>query len=179
MKNFERLKEVLFCYLMENEIPFSRISDDSMKERAVVKFSFDPGSPACILCGSFRDGARELTSIAHEAGHVMIQKKMNREETRNYVCTMFAANKMGVGRIAPFAQAVILEIEAKASAKGLDILQKVGIKDGDLRFVKEMMSRWYATYEKQCRDDVVKEARKRVLEEKTLFLFNEALPQTD
>jgi hypothetical protein len=166
VENIERLKEVLFCYLMENEIPFSRSYDDSMKERAVAKFSFDPGSPASILCGSFRDGAKELISIAHEAGHVMVHKKMNREENRNFVCTMFAANKMGVRRIAPFAQAIILETEAKASAKGLDILQRIGIEDGDLRIVKEMMSRWYTTYEKQCQDNVVKEIRKRVLKEK-------------
>ncbi len=166
MKDFKKLKQTLFRYLNENKIPFSRVSDDSMEDRAVAKFSFDLGSPACILSGPFRDGAKELTSIAHEAGHVIIHNSMNREETRNYVCTMFAANKMGVGKIAPFAQAFILEIEATASAKGLDILQNIGIGDRDLRIVKALMSRWYATYEKQCQGDVVKTAWKKIIEKK-------------
>lgn len=166
MKDLKKLKKTLFRYLKENEIQFSQIFDDSMQNRAVAKFSFDLGSPACILCGPFRDEAKELTSIAHEAGHVVVHKKMTREELRNYVCTMFAANKLGVGKIAPLAQSFILETEAKASAKGLDILQKIGIGDGDLRIVKEMMSQWYATYEKQCQDDVVKMAREKIIQDK-------------
>jgi hypothetical protein len=91
---------------------------------------------------------------------------MTRAELREYVCTMFAANKLGVGNIAPPAQAFILEIEAQASAKGLDILQKIGIGDGDRRIVKEMMSRWYETYEKQCQNDVVKKAREMIIRDK-------------
>jgi hypothetical protein len=165
MKDLEKLKKTLFRYLKEKKIQFFRISGDSMQDRAVVKFSFDLGSPACILCGFFQDGAKELTSIAHEAGHVLIHKKMNREDTRNYLCTMFAANKMGVEKIAPSAQAFILEIEAKASAKGLDILKKIGIKDGDLRTMKAMMSRWYATYEEQCHEDVVKQVREKIIDD--------------
>jgi len=166
MKDLKKLKKTLFRYLKENEIQFSQILDNSMQNRAVAKFSFDLGSPACILCGPFRDEAKELTSIAHEAGHVVIHNKMTREELRNYVCTMFAANKLGVGKIAPLAQAFILETEATASAKGLDILQKIGVEDGDLRTVKEMMSQWYATYEKQCQDDVVKNAREKIIQDK-------------
>ncbi len=163
MKDYGKQRETLLRYLEENEILITLVSDASMKDKAVAKFSFDLGSPACILCGSFRDRAKELISIAHEAGHVMIHKKMNREEIRSYVCTMFAANKMGVGKIAPSAQASILEIEAEASANGLDILQKIGFEDGDLRLVKEVLSRWYASYEKQCPDDVVKMAREKIV----------------
>ena len=132
----------------------------------MAKFSFDPETPACILCGTFTDGVREIISIAHEAGHVMVHKKMNREKMRDYICTIFAANRMGIGKIAPFAQAFILETEAKASARGLDLLQKIGIGDGNLKIVRNLMSRWYATYEQQCPDDVVKKAREKIMQDK-------------
>ena len=158
--------QVLLDYLDEANILFSRVSDDSMSDKAVAKFTFDLASPACILCGNFQDRIRELTSIAHEAGHVVIHRNMNREETRNYVCTMFAVNKMGVGRIALTAQEYILEVEAEASAKGLAILKKIGIDDGELEAVKDMMSRWYASYENECRKDVVKKVREKIVNDK-------------
>jgi hypothetical protein len=163
---WEKLKETLLRYLEENNIPFSHVPDDSMQDRAVAKFSLDLESPACILCGLFQDRAKELISIAHEAGHVMIHKEMDMEKTRNYVCTMFAANKVGVEKIAPSAQAFILEIEAEASAKGLDILKRIGIGDGDLGIVKEMMSRWYATYESLCQKDIVNRVREKIIQRK-------------
>ena len=77
--------QALLNYLDEVNILFTRVSDESMRDKAVAKFTFDLASPACILCGDFQDGMRELTSIAHEAGHVMIHQNMNREETRNYI----------------------------------------------------------------------------------------------
>ena len=171
MTDFEKLKETLLRYLEENKIPFSHVSDETMKDRAVAKFSLDLGSTACILCGPFQDRAKELICIAHEAGHVMIHKKMDKDETRNYVCTMFAANKIGVEKIAPAAQAFVLEIEAEASAKGLDILKRIGIGDGDLGIVKEMMSRWYATYERLCRKDIVNKVREKIMQHKNPALL--------
>ena len=163
--------QVLLNYLDEANILFSRVSDDSMSDKAVAKFTFDLASPACILCGNFQDRIRELTSIAHEAGHVVIHRNMNREETRNYVCTMFAVNKMGVGRIALTAQEYILEVEAEASAKGLAILKKIGINDGELEAVKDMMSSWYASYENECRKDVVKKVREKIVNDKNPALL--------
>ena len=158
--------QALLDYLDEADILFSRVSGDSMGDKAVAKFTFDLASPACILCGNFQDEIKELASIAHEAGHVMIHRSMNREETRNYVCTMFAVNKMGVGRLAPTAQEYILEVEAEASAKGLAILKKIGINDGELEAAKVLMSRWYASYENQCRKDVVKKVREKIINDK-------------
>jgi hypothetical protein len=158
--------QALLDYLNEANIPYSRVSDAAMKDKAVAKFTFDLASPACIVCGKFQDRIKELTSIAHEAGHVMIHRNMNREETRNYVCTMFAANKMGVGRIGVNAQEYILEVEAEASAKGLAILKKIGIHDGELEAAKDMMSKWYASYENQCRKDVVKKVREKITNNK-------------
>jgi hypothetical protein len=158
--------QALLDYLNEVGILFSRVFDESMRDKAVAKFTFDLASPACILFGDFQDEMRELTSIAHEAGHVMIHEKMNREETRNYICTMFAANKMGVGKIAPAAQEYVLRVEAEASAKGLAILQKVGINDGELQAVKNMMSRWYGSYENQCSEDAVKKVREKIMNDK-------------
>ncbi len=165
-----KLKELLE-YLDEANILFSRVSEDSMKDKAVAKFTFELSSPASILCGSFQDRTVELTSIAHEAGHVMIHRKMNREATRNYVCIMFAANKMGVSKIAPIAQEFILEVEAEASARGVGILTKVGIEQGELRPVKKIMSRWYASYENQCRENVVKKVRAQIIQGKNPAFF--------
>jgi len=161
----------LLEYLDEADILFARASESSMKDRAVAKFTFELGSSASILCGRFQDRTIELISIAHEAGHVMIHRKMSREEVRNYVCTMFAANKMGIHKIAPVAQECILEIEAEASAKGVGILKKVGMKQGELRLVEKTMSRWYASYENQCREDVVKKVRAQIIQEKNPALF--------
>ncbi len=158
--------QALLDHLDETDILFSRVSDDSMSDKAVAKFTFDLASPACILCGNFRDRIKELASIAHEAGHVVIHRNMNREETRNYVCTMFAVNKMGVSRIASTAQEYILEVEAEASAKGLAILKKIGIDDGELEAVKDMMSGWYPSYENECRKDVVKKVREKIVNDK-------------
>ncbi len=166
MKDPDLKLKALLEYLNEADILFSRVTEASMKDRAVAKFTFELGSPASILCGRFQDRTIELTSIAHEAGHVMIHRKMNREETRNYVCTMFAANKMGINKIAPTAQESVLEIEAEASARGVDILTKVGIEQGELGLVKEILSRWYASYENQCREDVVKKVRAQIIQDK-------------
>ena len=163
--------QALLDYLYEANILFSRVSGDSMSDKAVAKFTFDLTSPACILCGNFQDRIKELASIAHEAGHVVIYRNMNREETRNYVCTIFAANKMGVGRIASTAQEYILEVEAEASAKGLAILRKIGIDDGKLEAAKDMMSGWYASYENQCRKDVVKKVREKIINDKNPALI--------
>ncbi len=171
MIDSQKKLQALLGFLKKDGILFSRVSEDSMKDRAVAKFSFNPEDSACILYGSFQDRLKELTYIAHEAGHILTYKKMNREETRNYLCTMFAANKMGLEKIASGAQRFILEVEAEASARGLAILREIGVGDGDLTSVKQMMSQWYATYEKRCQKDVVKEVRKRILEGKTLCLF--------
>jgi len=164
--------QVLLDYLNEANILFSRVSGDTMSDKAVAKFTFDLASPACILCGNFQDRIKELASIAHEAGHVMIYRNMNREATRNYVCTMFAVNKMGVGRIAPTVQEYILELEAEASAKGLAILKKIGINDGELEAAKNMMSRWYASYENQCWKDVVERVRQKIMNDRNPALVS-------
>lgn len=161
-----RLKiQALLDYLDGAEILISRTDGGSMSDRAVARFTFDLGLPATILCGHFQERIKELVAIAHEAGHVLIYRKMNREEKRNYVCTMFAVNKMGVNRIAPSAQEHILTLEAEASAKGLDILKSIGLKDGELDDARALMSRWYSSYENQCLDDVVIKVREQMSKE--------------
>ena len=72
----------------------------------------------------------------------------------------------GAGRIASIAQEYILQVEAEASAKGLAILKEIGIHDGELHVVKEMMSRWYVSYENQCSEDVVKKVREKIVNDK-------------
>ncbi|RLC31745.1 MAG: hypothetical protein DRH37_02365 [Deltaproteobacteria bacterium] len=177
MRHPEKLKKALLDHLKDAGIAFSQVQDESMRERAVAKFSFDPGTPACILCGTFTDRVKELICIAHEAGHVMVHKEMNREETRNYICTMFAANKMGLGKIAPFAQAFVLETEARSSARGMALLRKIGIADGDLSTVRKLMSQWYASYEKQCEEAIVKNVRKKIMLDRNPAIVWEAIQE--
>ena len=155
----------LLDYLGTDQILFSRVDGDSMRDRAVARFTFDLGLPASILCGHFQDGINELVAIAHEAGHVMIHRNMDREEKRDYVCTMFAVNKMGVNQIGQAAQEHVLTLEAEASAKGLEILKNIGLKHEDLDKVKELMSKWYATYENQCLENVVLKVREQIEKE--------------
>jgi hypothetical protein len=179
MIDSQTILRVLLNYLEESEVLFTRVSSDSMKDKAVAEFSFDLSAPACIMCGHFQDKTKELISIAHEFGHVMIYKKMNREKTRDYLCTMFAANKMGANKISLSGQEVILEVEAEASVNALDILKDIGLEDGDLSAVKKMMSLWYATYEKSCWKDVAKKVREKLIKDKNYSFLLKGLPRPD
>jgi hypothetical protein len=163
MKESHLKLRALLGHLKDIGIMLVRVNDNSMTNKALAKFSFDLRSPASIVCGYFSDGLKELTSIAHEAGHVLIHKKMNRDETRDYVCIMFAVNKLGVDNISPSAQKFILEVEAEASKKGLQILKKIGVQDRDLLPVKQMMQRWYSTYERMCQAEAVNGAWENIL----------------
>jgi len=173
MKNVQRLRESLLSYLSEKGIQISQVSKDELKGKAVVEFSFNLGVPPSILWGVFKDKTREIISVAHEAGHVMAYQRMNREEARTYLCSMFAAHGIGLEKISPSGQEFILGIEADASACGIRILKETGVDDEDLKTVKELMSEWYASYEKLCQKEVVKKVREKIIENKnTTFLVS-------
>jgi len=173
MKASQKILRSLLNYLKESGIQFSRVSSDKMNDRAVAEFSFDLQNPPCILCGPFQDKTKEIISIAHEAGHVMIYRKMNREQVRAYLCAMFAAHGIGLAGISPAGQKFILLVEAEASAKGSAILKEVGVTHEDLVTVKKLMARWYATYERLCRKDVVIKMREKNLNnEDTAFVVS-------
>ena len=165
MKESHLKLRALLGHLKDIGIMLVRVNDNSMTNKALAKFSFDLGSPASIICGHFNDGLKELTSIAHEAGHVLIHKKMNRDETRDYVCIMFVVNKLGVDKVSPAAQEIILKVEAEASKKGLQILKNIGVQDGDLLTVRQMMKKWYASYEAMCQEEAVNRAWKNISRE--------------
>jgi hypothetical protein len=178
MKNAQRVRESLLGYLAEKGIQFSQVSRDELQGKAVVEFAFNLGVPPSILWGSFRDKTREIISVAHEAGHVMLYKKMNRDEARTYLCTMFASHGIGLDKISPTGQEFILGVEAEASANGIRILKETGVDEEDLRTVKELMSKWYASYEKLCQKEVVKKVREKIIENKdTTFLVSDQAQQ--
>jgi hypothetical protein len=163
MKNFPKIRQSLFSYLREKEIPFSWVVDHEMKDRAVAKFSFDLRTAPSILYGLYEDKAKEIISIAHEAGHVMTYQKMNRENMRLYLCAMLAANGVGLGRISHTAQECILNVEACSSLNGLSILEEIGVTHTDLDTSANVMAKWYATYEALCHLDVVIKVRDVIL----------------
>ena len=165
MKESNLKLHALLDHLKDIGIMLVRVNDNSMTNKALAKFSFDLRSQASIVCGCFSDGLKELTSIAHEAGHVLIHKKMNRDETRDYVCIMFVVNKLGVDKVSPAAQEIILKMEAEASNKGFQILKNIGVQDGDLLAVKQMMKKWYASYEAMCQEEAVNWAWEKILRE--------------
>ncbi|SPD73343.1 hypothetical protein PITCH_A1800029 [uncultured Desulfobacterium sp.] len=163
MKESHIMLHSLLGHLKDIGIILLRVDDNSMMNKALAKFSFDLSSTASIVCGDFNDGLKELTSIAHEAGHVLIHKKMSRDETRDYVCIMFVINKLGVDKISPEAQEFILKVEAEASRKGFQLLTNIGVQDGELLTIKQMMKRWYASYECMCHEKAVSGAREKIL----------------
>ncbi len=174
MKNAQRVREALLGYLSEKGIQFSQVSRDELEGKAVVEFPFDLGVPPSILWGSFKDKTREIISVAHEAGHVMVYKEMNRDEARTYLCTMFASHGIGLEKISPAGQEFILDVEANASATGIRILKETGVDKEDLKIVKELMSNWYASYEKLCQKEVARKVRKKIIEnENTAFLVSD------
>ena len=181
MKNAQRVREALLDYLAKEGIQFSQVSRDELKGKAVVEFAFDLGAPPSILWGPFKDKIREITSVAHEAGHVMVYKEMNRDEARTYLCTMFASHGIGLEKISPAGQEFMLHVEAKAYTNGIRILKEVGVDREDLKFAKELMSKWYATYEMLCQKEVVSKVRKKIIEDNnTAFLvFNHAQQSTE
>lgn len=173
MKQPQKIRESLFRILTDEGIEIVQVSKDGLRQRAVVEFSFNLGIPPTILCGSFRDKVREVVSIAHEAGHIIAYREMNREEARTYLCTMFASHGIGLEKISPAGQEFILDVEANASATGIRILMETGVDKEDLKIVKELMSNWYASYEKLCQKEVVRKVRKKIIEnENTTFLVS-------
>jgi len=171
IKDLEKISRRLFSFLEEQGIRFSQASRDELKDRAVVEFSFNFLVAPFILFGPFQDTTRKIISIAHEAGHVMIYNKMDREEARDYLCTMFVAHAIGLDEVSSKGQKLVLQVEAEASASGLRLLREVGVEEKDLGTVKDMMSRWYTTYEVLCNPNVVKKTKNRILrDEKASFL---------
>lgn len=173
MKNIDRLRQSLLRYLEGRGIRSLLVSRDDMKGKAVVKFHFDLKTTPCILYGPFQDRTKEIVSIAHESGHVVIYKKMSREEARTYLCTMFAAYGIGLDKISPTGQESILMVEAGASANGFNILKEIGTSPIDLKRVTKLMAQWYGTCEALCQNDVVTKVRERILKDHdTAFLFS-------
>jgi len=140
MNNIDRLHHLLLSYLEEEGIRLLQVSKDHMKGKAVVKFHFGLKTAPCILCGPFQDRAREIVCIAHESGHVMTYKEMSREESRTYLCTMFAAHGIGLDKISPNGQEFILGVEARASVSGFNILKEIGVAPHDLKRVTKLLA---------------------------------------
>lgn len=163
MDNLNQLRQSLMEYLRTNHISFCHTLDDGMKDRAVVEFSFDFEKKPCIHFGSFDDKVREVVSIAHEAGHVIIYQKMKTEEVMNYLCTMFASQWIGLNNVSSSGQECMLMVEARASEQGLSVLDEIGMLDNDLKKVAEIMKKWYRTYETLCLKKVVEKVRMHVL----------------
>ncbi|MBW2338922.1 MAG: hypothetical protein JRF50_01040 [Deltaproteobacteria bacterium] len=67
-----------------------------------------------VFCGTFGDQTREIISIAHEAGHILTYQEMDREESRTYLCSTFAAHGIGLNKISPAGQESMLTVEIKA-----------------------------------------------------------------
>jgi hypothetical protein len=172
-QNIGKTKLDLLNFLTENDIRFCEVLTEEMKEKAVVQFSFDEGLTPCILYGRFHDRIREVVSIAHEAGHVLTYKGMNRDETRTYLCAMLAVQGVGLKGISLNGQEFILSAEAKASSNGKKILETIGVGEDDIGVVTGMMARWYATYEALCEKEVVERVRERIIRDrKASFLFS-------
>lgn len=173
MKNPQKILQALLSCLEELRIRYYWISDDGMKDKAVAAFSLDLHGHPCILCGTFSDPTREIISIVHEAGHVMIYRELDREESRAYICSIFAAQGIGINRISPDGQECILMIEARASVKGLDLLNRMALSDEELEIVKRSLSKWYTSYEKHCHEEVVRKVRERIMKNgDALFLIS-------
>jgi hypothetical protein len=165
MKSVQKVRESLLSYLSQKEIQYAQVSRDELRDKAVVEFSFNLGASPFVLLGPFQDGIREIASVAHEAGHVILYKEMNREEMRTYLCTMFAAQGIGLDKVSPTGQEFILNIEAEASAKGFDILKEAGVSKEDLGPVKEFLCQFYASYEKLCHEYVATKVREKIIED--------------
>jgi hypothetical protein len=54
------------------------------------------------------------------------------------------------------AQRVRESLLGYLAEKGIRILKETGVDNEDLRIVKELMSKWYASYENLCQKEVVK-----------------------
>ena len=172
MKNSQKILRSLINYLKESGIRFSRVSRDGLKDKAAAEFFLDLRASPGVISGSFRDRRKEIISIAHEAGHIIAYRKMNREESLNYLCAIFAAQGIGLGRISPTGQELVLFMEATASVRGIGILRQMNIDSAELEIVKGLLSDWYGTYEKLCRKEVIKKVREEIIEDKnTAFLI--------
>ena len=125
------------------------IKDDweLLKNMAFVKFAYKPYSPATIIYGIFDDPIRELTTIAHEAGHLMLYYGLPKEKAEVIFYTMLSANKMGLKAISKPYQMLILHIEAIACSNGLHILRNIGFPIEELLEAKKFMLKCYRTYE--------------------------------
>lgn len=167
MRDTLTLRESLLKYLTDKGIRYSLDPGGRMKEKAVVEFPFDLEKIPVIRCGPFEDRSREIISIAHEAGHVLIYKGMNRDEARTYLCTMFAMHGIGLPEISSSGQEFILNVEAGASSNGFTILKEIGVVPTGMKSVKALMAKWYASYEALCDKKVVERVRDRIRADET------------
>ncbi|MDY7035669.1 MAG: hypothetical protein SV375_05835 [Thermodesulfobacteriota bacterium] len=157
------IRQSLLDYLYRKGILSFFDPSDDMKEKAVVKFAFDVRANPCILYGSYHNRSKEVITIAHEAGHITLYKEMTREETRTYLCSMFASQGVGLSNISAAGQECILLAEAGASMNGYNILKEIGMRAEDLEKVTTMMTKWYTTYESLCKKKVVMKVREKIL----------------
>lgn len=173
--NFHAINEVssirqsLLEYLDRKGILFCFVGNDDMKEKAVVKFAFDLRANPCILYGSYHNRNKEIITIAHEAGHIILYKDMNREEARTYLCAMFASHGVGLSKISAAGQECILLAEAGASMNGYNILKEIGMMAEDLEKVTTIMAKWYTTYENLCKRKVIMKVREKILKRMEIF----------
>ena len=173
MKNSQNILQSLLHYLEESGVQFFRVFKNEMEDKALAKFSLDLKFSPCILCGSFQDRTKEIISIAHEAGHIMIYRKMTRDESLIYLCAIFVAHGIGLGKVSPKGQEAVLLGEAKASYMGFRILHKMGMNNEELGIAKRFLSKWYRTYEELCQEDVMIRVREKIINDKnsTFLLF--------
>ena len=165
MKDIRKIKETILTYLNQTGIPLSRVVGDGMKEKAVAGFSMNLDVPPFILFGPFQDMTREVVSIVHEAGHVMVYKELSMDDARMYLCTMFVTKGIGLAEVSPKGQESILRAEAGASASGFSILKEIRVDNEYLEVARKLMSQWYSTYEKLCNEAVVKKVRDRIIKD--------------
>lgn len=152
----------LYEHLREEQIEFYRTGSEFLKNRAVVEFRFDLRSVPFILIGDFADTERELVCVAHEAGHILVFREMDRNLARDYLCAIFALQYIGLGKISDSGQELVLNVEAQASTRGFSILQHIGINREESVEVANIFSVWYRSYESLCKREPVNKIRKKI-----------------
>lgn len=166
-----KLRLSLLIHLANKGIRFSKMMNKDMKDKAVVEFCLDMSIAPCILYGAFEDKIREIATLAHEAGHVLMYQGMDRDEAQTYISTMLAMHGMGLDQISAKAQEFILTVESGASATGFEILGEIGVNSRDLGKVAKMLAEWYGNYEALCDEQLVKKIREKLRKDKhTAFL---------
>jgi hypothetical protein len=151
------LKEELLGYMKKEEIVFQQVDDGRMEGISYGRLSLDASQPSVVIFGQFDDPCWEVVTIAHEVGHILNFREMERDEARDFFCTMLVAPSLGLGRISGGGQRLTLHSEVLASLKGLEVLKKIGISDEGLEGAWAMMTRLSESYWSKCERAVVDE----------------------